>query len=43
LNDGIIAYLKDAINATIQGVAYTEALINAKKGVDQLFLRYKIQ
>jgi len=43
LNDGIITYLKDAINATIQGVAYPEALVSAKKGVDQLFLRYKIQ
>jgi len=43
LNDGIITYLKDAINATSQGVAYSEALNNAKKGIDQLFLRYKIQ
>lgn len=43
LNDGIIVYLKDAINATAQGVAYSEALKNAKKGIDQIFLRYKIQ
>lgn len=42
LNDGIVQYIQNAINATSRGVSYTEALGTAKKGVDQIFSRYKI-
>lgn len=43
LNDSIIQYLENAVNATIQGVSYSEALTTAKQGVDQIFSRYKIE
>lgn len=43
LNDEIIRYLENAINSASQGVSYTEAMATAKKGVDQVFLRYKIE
>lgn len=43
LNDGMIQYIENAINATIQGASYNDALQTAKKGVDQLVERYKIQ
>ncbi|MCX7880952.1 MAG: sugar ABC transporter substrate-binding protein [Patescibacteria group bacterium] len=43
LNDQIIQYLENAINSTIQGVAYNEALNTAKKGIDQIFSQYKIE
>lgn len=40
LNDSIIKYLEDAVNATIKGVSYKEALDTAKRGVDQAFEKY---
>ena len=43
MNDEIIQYLENAINATVQGVAYADALRTAKKGVDQVFTKYKIE
>lgn len=43
LNDEIIRYIENAINATIQGVSYSEALNTAKQGIDQILLRYKIE
>lgn len=43
LNDEVIRYVENAINATIQGVAYSDALQTAKKGVDQVMERYQIQ
>jgi ABC-type glycerol-3-phosphate transport system substrate-binding protein len=43
LNDEIVRYLENAINATIQGSSYTEALRTAKEGVDQVLSRYKIE
>jgi len=43
LNDEIVRYLENAVNATIQGVAYGEALKTAKQGVDQVLSRYKIE
>ncbi|MFZ2026471.1 MAG: sugar ABC transporter substrate-binding protein [Microgenomates group bacterium] len=43
LNDEIVRYLENAINSASQGVSYTEAMATAKKGIDQVFLRYKIQ
>lgn len=36
LNDGIIQYLTNAVNASTQGVAYNEAMSTASKGVNQL-------
>ncbi|MCL4374410.1 sugar ABC transporter substrate-binding protein [Patescibacteria group bacterium] len=42
LNDEIVRYLENAVNATIQGVAYGDALKAAKEGVDQVLARYKI-
>jgi multiple sugar transport system substrate-binding protein len=42
LNDEIIKYLENAVNSTIQGVSYKEALGTAKKGIDQVFTKYNI-
>jgi len=43
LNDEIIQYLENAVNATVQGVSYNEALGTAKLGVDQVFSKYKVE
>ncbi len=43
LNDEIIRYIENAINATIQGTSYSEALNTAQQGVSQVFTRYKIE
>jgi len=43
LNDELIQYLENAINATIQGVSYQEALKTASDGVTQVFTKYKIE
>ena len=43
LNDEIIRYIENAVNETIRGVSYHEALQTAKKGVDQVIGRYKIE
>ena len=40
LNDGIIKYIENAINATANGVSYGEALRTAKQGVDQISVSY---
>lgn len=42
LNDELIKYIENAINSTIQGVTYAEALKTAKGGVDQVFKKYNI-
>jgi len=42
LNDEIIKYLENVINATIEGVSYHEALKTAKQGVDQVFEKYQL-
>lgn len=42
LNDEIIKYMENAINSTILGVSYKEALETAKKGIDQVFTKYNI-
>jgi multiple sugar transport system substrate-binding protein len=42
LNDEIVKYLENAINATIEGVSYNEALITAKKGIDQVLKKYQL-
>lgn len=43
LNDEIIQYLENAINATSKGVTYGVALKTAKQGVDQVFSKYNIR
>ncbi len=42
LNDEIIKYIENAINSTIQGVSYSEALQTASQGVSQVFTKYGI-
>lgn len=42
LNDEIIKYIENAINSTVQGVSYKEALNQAKSGIDQVFTKYNI-
>jgi len=42
LNDEIIKYIENAINSTIQGVSYSEALNAAKSGVDQIFQKFGV-
>ncbi|EKE15187.1 MAG: hypothetical protein ACD_12C00116G0007 [uncultured bacterium] len=42
LNDEIIKYIENAINSTILGVSYKEALTTAKSGIDQVFTKYNI-
>jgi multiple sugar transport system substrate-binding protein len=43
LNDEIVKYVENAINATIQGVSYAEALRVASQGVNQVLDRFKIE
>ena len=43
LNDDIIKYIENAINAAVQGVSYQEAMQTAKQGVDQVFSRFQIE
>lgn len=43
INDQIVKYLEDAINNTIKGVSYREALLTAEKGVVQVFEKYGIE
>lgn len=40
LNDQIVKYIEDAINATTNGVSYQEALETAQKGIEQVTERY---
>jgi multiple sugar transport system substrate-binding protein len=40
LNDSIVTYLENAINATIQGVSYEEAMTTAKQGIDKVVERF---
>lgn len=40
LNDELIKYIENAINSTISGVSYSEALNTAKQGVDQVLGKY---
>jgi len=42
LNDEIIKYLENAVNSTILGVTYKEALETAKAGLTQVFTKYNI-
>ncbi|GAB4219974.1 MAG: hypothetical protein Fur009_8460 [Candidatus Microgenomates bacterium] len=42
LNDEIVKYLENAINSTIQGVSYQEALQVADQGIKQVLTKYNI-
>ncbi|PIY70778.1 hypothetical protein COY88_03795 [Candidatus Roizmanbacteria bacterium CG_4_10_14_0_8_um_filter_35_28] len=42
LNDEIIKYIENAVNSTIQGISYSEALKTASQGLDQVFTKYNI-
>jgi len=42
LNDQVIQYLENAINDTIRGTAYSEALKNIKGNLDTVFSHYKV-
>lgn len=42
LNDEIIKYLENAINSTIEGVSYQEALKVADQGIKQVLTKYNI-
>ena len=43
LNDEINQYFENAVNSTIQGVSYREAMITANNGIKQVLEKYKIQ
>ncbi len=43
LNDEINTYIQNAINSTIQGTSYSDALKTAQQGVSQVFSKYQIQ
>ncbi len=43
LDDEVVRYIENAVNGASQGVSYSQALVPAKQGIDQVFLRYKIQ
>lgn len=43
LNDEIVKYIEDAINATDQGVSYSQALSTAKDGITQVLKKFEIQ
>ncbi len=43
LNDRVVGYLKNAVNATIQGADYSEALQTAQSGISQLYDQYGIK
>jgi multiple sugar transport system substrate-binding protein len=43
INDEIIKYLENAINSTINGVSYSEALNTAQKGIEQVFKKYEME
>ncbi len=43
INDEIIAYIEDAINATVKGVSYNQAFATAAKGIEQVLTKYNIK
>jgi multiple sugar transport system substrate-binding protein len=43
LNDEILQYLENAINQTVNGVDYPEALKTAQEGITSVFAKYEIQ
>lgn len=43
LNDEVVKYIEDAINASEQGVSYPQALQTAKEGIMQVFKKFQIE
>lgn len=43
LNDEIVKYLENAVNATINGLSYKEALETAQQGIEQVYKKYGIE
>ncbi len=43
LNDEIVKYLENAINAAAQGVSYKDAMETAQKGIQEVFKKYNIK
>lgn len=43
LNDEIVKYFETAVNQTIQGVTYSQAMSTAAQGVKQVFSKYNIK
>ena len=43
LNDEVVKYLENAVNATSQGVSYREAFTTASRGILQTFSKYGIK
>lgn len=43
LNDEIVKYLENAVNATINGVSYKEALETAQQGIEQVYKKYGVE
>jgi len=43
LNDEIVKYLENAVNATAQGVSYSDAFSTAQSGITQVFAKYNIK
>jgi len=43
INEEIIGYIEDAINATMKGVSYNQAFTVAAKGVEQVFAKYNLK
>ncbi|KXK11735.1 MAG: hypothetical protein UZ22_OP11002000296 [Microgenomates bacterium OLB23] len=43
INDEVIAYIEDAVNASMNGVSYNQAFNTASKGIEQVFKKYNIK
>lgn len=43
LNDEVVKYFETAVNQTIQGVSYSQAMATAAQGVKQVFSKYNIK
>ena len=42
LNDSIVGYIQNAINESIQGVSYEQALSTAESGVNQVLTNFQV-
>lgn len=42
LNDAVVGYIRNAINETIQGVSYEQALVTANQGVIQVLTNFRM-
>lgn len=43
LNDAVVQYFANAVNAAAQGTAYDEAMKTAKQGIDQVLKQYGVE